>query len=127
MLSSILTTKVASLTAVTALIGINPMRWYPQKYPQNPVYPLVTYYIIDGTDTYAHSGFSGLEDIRVQLSIWGKQFIDCEAVLIALQNGFRGLREGTIDRCFCVDQGSDYNETTQTHKRYLDLLIGYRP
>ena len=127
MLSAILTTKVASLTAVTALIGTSPMRWYPQTYKQNPVYPLITYYIIDGVDTYAHSGYSGLTDIRVQLSLWAKTFTECEALLQALQDGFRGLREGTIDRCFCEDHGSDYNETTQVHKRYLDLMIGYRP
>lgn len=125
-LSSILTTKVASLTAVTAIIGTNPMRWYPQTYGQNPVYPLITYYVIDGVDTYSHSGYSGLVDIRVQLALWGKKFVDCENLMQALEDGFRGLREGTIDRVFCQDHGSDYNETTQTHKRYLDLMIGWR-
>ena len=117
---------ITSLTAVTALIGTSPMRLYPQNYGQNPVYPLITYHVVDGMDTYAHSGFSGLVNTRIQLTLRSRVYLQNETLKRAVQDGLRAYVGGTIDRIFCQDMGTDYVELTQVHLWHLDLLIAHR-
>lgn len=121
---------VSATPAITAIIGTNPVRWYPQKLPQPPVYPVITYGIVDELETYAHSGFSGLVDTRLYLTLWGSTYLTVDnlaSVVKAAMRAYRGTIGGTtIDRIFCVDHGTTYSIETQIHKRDIDLLIGYR-
>lgn len=121
---------VTTFADITAIIGTNPQRWYPQKLPQPPVYPVVTYGLVDEIDTYSHSGFSGLVDTRMYLTLWATTYLAVDNLATIIKADFRGYKGTiggiTIDRIFCVDHGTSYNEVTQIHKRDIDLLIGYR-
>lgn len=129
-ISTAIVALVATFTDITAIIGTNPMRLYPQKLPQPPVYPVITYGLVDEIDVYSHSGFSGLVDTRLYLTLWATKYLDVDAlanIVKADLRGYKGTIGGTtIDRIFCVDHGTTYNEVTQIHKRDIDLLIGYR-
>jgi len=123
---------INSVAGVTALIGALPtMRYYPVRLPTatTPVYPAITYQSIDDTSVYAHSGYSGLINIRVQLTIWSKTYASGELVTAALRaglNAFVGVVSGVeFDRIFIEGGITDFEETTQIHQRTLDLLIGY--
>lgn len=138
-LSSGLVQLVASLTGVTPLIGALPtMRFYPVRLPtvQTPVYPAVTYQRIDDDSVYAHSGYSGLITARMQFTVWAKTDNTASLVELAIRNGIHALYpvvnnakvvfDGIqFDRIFTVGGIADYEETTQTHQRTLDLMIGY--
>lgn len=135
--SEALKNLVNSLTDVTALIGALPtMRFYPVRLPQTqtPVYPAITWQRIDDVLPYSHSGYSGLIDIRVQLTIWSTTFLSGETVEAALRqmpadgglNGYVGTVSGIkFDRIFIVDGITDFEPGTQIHQRTMDLLIGY--
>jgi len=136
-LSEALKDLVNSFVGVTALIGVLPtMRYYPVRLPptpQPPIYPAITYQRIDDNSIYAHSGYSGLINTRVQLTIWSKTYSSGEALEMALRaippnglNGFRGVVDGVkFDRIFIVSGITDFEETTQVHQRTMDLMIGY--
>lgn len=124
-----------SYSGITALIGALPnMRFYPVKLGQPPItYPVITYQILPAVLGYSHSGFSGLTDVRVQLTIWSQTFMSGEAIENALRaqpptgpNGFRGTQSGVqFDRIFLEPGITDYESSTQIHQRTLDLMIGY--
>lgn len=129
---------INSYSGITALIGALPtMRYYPLRLPQPPItYPAITYQIISNDLGYSHSGFSGLTDVRVQLTIWSQTFKSGEAIEIAFKqkpsdspagpNGFRGTQSGVqFDRIFLIPGITDFEPSTQIHQRTLDLMIGY--
>lgn len=127
-------TLIASCAGVTAIIGSSPLRYYPIRLPQPPiVYPSITYQEIDATGVYAHSGYSGIQTPRVQLTIWAQTFASSDALRTALRalppdgiNGYRGIVGGIqIDRIFMVDGATEFDPNTQIHMRIIDLLIGY--
>lgn len=135
-LSEALKDLVNSFAGVTTLIGALPtMRFYPVRLPTvtTPVYPAVTYQRIDDTSIYAHDGYSGLINARIQLTIWGKTYTSCENVENALRaqppnglNGYVGTVDGVeFDRILIESGITDFEEITQTHQRTMDLLIGY--
>lgn len=135
-LSEALKDLINSFTGVTALIGALPtMRLYPVRLPTTttPTYPAITYQRIDDESVYSHGGYSGLIDARIQLTIWAKTYVAAENVENALRaqpplglNGYVGTVDGIeFDRIFIMSGITDFEETTQTHQRTVDLLIGY--
>lgn len=127
---------INSFAGVTTLIGALPtMRFYPVRLPtiQTPVYPAVTWQRVDGEGVYSHGGYSGLNNPRIQITVWAKTFTAAESVEIAMRaqpplglNGYVGTIDGVkFDRIFFVDGITDFEETTQVHQRTFDLMIGY--
>src|SRR4051794_21756083 len=123
---------VAGCTGITAIIGTNPMRYYPIRLPQPPiVYPAITYQRIDAQGVYSHSGYSGVKDVRLQLTIWAQTFDAADLLENAIRaitpvglNGFHGTQSTVqIDRLFIVDGATDFDPATQIHMRTLDLLL----
>lgn len=135
--SEALKNLVNSYAGVTALIGALPtMRYYPVRLPQSPqppIYPAITYQRIDDVLEYAHDGYVGLINARVQFTIWSTTYATGEAVEAALRaqpptglNGFSGVVSGVeFDRVFLVGGITDFEPVTQIHQRTMDLLIGY--
>ena len=133
-LTTALKDLVAGCVGITALIGTNPMRYYPIRLPQPPiVYPTITYQWIDGIGVYSHSGYSSVNDPRIQLTLWTQNYNDGDVLRNAIRaitptglNGFKGTQSTVqIDRIFIVDGTTDFDAATQIHMRTLDLLISY--
>jgi hypothetical protein len=125
---------VAGCAGITARIGTNPMRFYPVRLPEPPiVYPAITYQYIDATGVYSHSGYSNVQDPRIQLTIWSQTYADGAAIAKAIRaeypvglNAFKGTQSGVkIDHIFIVSGITDYEPTTKIHMRTLDLLMSY--
>lgn len=125
---------VASCAGITTIIGSNPMRYYPVRLPQPPiVYPAITYQFIDAQGVYSHSGYSGVKDPRIQLTLWTQTFNDGDLLVNAIRaitpvglNGFHGTQSTVqIDRLFIVDGTTDFDPATQIHMRTLDLMLSY--
>lgn len=123
-------------SGITSLIGALPtnMRYYPLRLPQPPIiYPALTYQIISNDLGYSHSGYSGLTDVRVQITVWSQTFKSGEAIETAFKvqppngpNGFKGTQSGVqFDRIFLIPGRTDFEPSTQIHQRILDLMIGY--
>ena len=133
-LTTALKDLLASCAGLTAIIGSNPMRYYPVRLPQPPIiYPAITYQRVDSVGVYAHSGYSGLQNARIQLTIWAQTYAQGDAIETVLRaqpptgiNGFRGTQSGLqIDRIFLTDGLTDFDTDTSIHQRTIDLLIGY--
>ena len=63
---------VAPLTALLRANSTAPVRVYPIRLPQNPVFPAVTYHVISDEREFSHGGRSKLQIARVQFSVWSK-------------------------------------------------------
>jgi hypothetical protein len=133
-LTTALKDLIAGCAGITAIIGTNPMRLYPVRLPQPPiVYPAITYQYIDATGVYSHSGYSGVKDPRIQLTIWTQNYNDADNLVNAIRaitptglNGFKGTQSTVqIDRLFIVDGTANFDPATQIHMRTLDLMISY--
>src|SRR3990172_10799351 len=110
-LTTALKDLVAGCVGITALIGTNPMRYYPIRLPQPPiVYPTITYQWIDGIGVYSHSGYSSVNDPRIQLTLWTQNYNDGDVLRNAIRaitptglNGFKCTQSTVqIDRIFIV-------------------------
>lgn len=125
---------VANTVGITTLIGTNPMRYYPIRLPEPPItYPAITYQFIDAQSVYSHSGYSNVQDPRIQLTIWSRTYADGAAIARAIRreyptglNAFKGTHATVkIDRLFIESGATDYEPTTKTHMRTLDLVLSY--
>jgi len=71
MLESKLYAHLSTVAAVTTVIGT---RLYPVVLPQDPDYPCVSYQRIDSVKINDLQGYSTLEDVRMQIDVWGTTY-----------------------------------------------------
>lgn len=74
--------------AVTAQLGTNPTRFYPDKYPENqsPVYPYGVYLVVGGQPPNQLNGSPGTDNVRVQIDIYGETLATAEAAYNAVRD-----------------------------------------
>lgn len=121
---------VKSKTAITNVIGSNPMRFYPIKLKQNQEMPSVSYRIFNNEDRATFDGASTYDFAYVDLQCYGKSY---EAVN-NLWNVLRSELEdstGTfnsveISHVWYMPSGSEgYVESLELETKQLELKIGY--
>lgn len=98
-LSSAIFAHLSNVAGVRDLLRENAsahVRVYPVHLPQNPVFPSVTYQVINDERTFSHGGRSKLQIARVQFSVWARDvsgsggYASCQAVVNALHEALDG-------------------------------------
>ena len=126
-----LVTYLASQSTITAVLDSGAaMRYYP-RLPANPKYPAVAYQVISDLPSYSHQGDSKTTKMRLQLTLWGKTYGAVDDLAQRLRTVLSGLKQKTIGGILIEgiqfsNTIDDYQETTQTHQRFIDLLIMYQ-
>ena len=74
-------------SALTALLGSSPFRWYNVQLTEGSAYPAITVHRISGAPLYAADGRNTLALYRMQVTIWEGQTPDTsDSVLSALRS-----------------------------------------
>lgn len=74
-----------AVSAVTALLGTNPMRLYEfSEAPQAITAPYAVWQVISGSPENQLSGYPNMDTYRIQLDIYGEKSADVRAVQYAI-------------------------------------------
>ncbi len=124
-----LTAYLKAHAALAALIG---GRVYPQRLPQDPVLPAVTYTVISDPREHTHAGPAGLAHPRVQLDAWAGTTSQAREVARELRralDGYRGVMGPApgvrVDKALVVGGLDDYEEATGRARRSIDVMLSH--
>lgn len=116
-------------TLVTLLGGAgDTLRIYPKRLPLDPSLPAITYDLIDQERKQSHSGYSGLNQARIQVTIWGEGYDSTQAILDQVLTfiGYKSILGATrIDGILATPERENYDTDTQVDQRMIDLMIWY--
>ena len=118
--------RLAGSTAVTSLAGT---RIYPNKLPQEPKLPALTYDLISSVRESVMSADSGDVHARVQVTAWANTYAAAsnlnEGVRAAVQR-WSGTSTGVvIQEIFIENEFSFHDEITGTYAHQSDLIVHY--
>jgi len=89
------TEMVSSLLTYAPLYALIGNRLYALRAAQNPTTPYVVWQTVSAGSQHAHSGPTGMEEQRIQFSIFSATSASCEAIRDAIKDRFDGFK-GTI-------------------------------
>lgn len=105
-------------------------RIYPERLPQTPTLPAITFDYIDGLPQYHRDG-DDLDRIRVQLNLWtqtaGERTTLTEEVR-AVTSGYSGAPNGETFLQILWDniQNGEYDPALNLYSRLIDLIVWHR-
>jgi len=115
------------LTANSGVTALVAQRVYAMKMPQNPTYPLITYFRVSGPRVESMQGASGLASPRFQIDIWAKTYAETKAIARAVQLALEGYRAtvGTVPvQGILFDSDRDlYESTPELYRVSMDFVI----
>jgi hypothetical protein len=124
---SLTTGLVARLEADSGVGALAGDRIFPNMIPQEATRPALAYQIISAPRFYTHSGATGEVVARVQITIEGNTYAECEALAEAVEaslSGFRGaLGDVTVGAIFLDNEIDAYAETFAEATRRQDYII----
>lgn len=119
-----LRTYIISDVTVGALVST---RMYPNKLPQNPTMPAITYQYIGGDSVMSHDGASGLGNPIMQIDCWGSTYSEMDALFEAVRkriNGAKGTLSGVQTQGIFLARRRDlYEYETKLHRRSSDWSV----
>lgn len=98
--------RLIAVTAVTDLLGDDPMRFFPERLPDSPSYPAATYQRVDTPPTRELAAAAGHARPRFQIDIWGTSFASVRAVANAVRGALDGYSDATLGAVAWVDERS---------------------
>lgn len=105
-------------------------RVYPDKLPQEPVLPAVTYRKVSGPRVHSHDGPSSLAHPRFQVSCWAATYAEAkdlsEDVRQAL-DGYTGAMDGEQVQAVLLSNEIDFHHgEVMYYQVALDFVIWHR-
>lgn len=127
-LESGLKALLAADSGVSALVS---SRVYPDKLPDPPTLPAITFQVASLTPNYAHDGDAALDFVRVQVNCWGTTRTSAIAVRDAVRTAVSGYRGTTsdntkFDRIAVQNQNYEIDAPLNQYAVIIDLLITHR-
>lgn len=121
-----LTSLVATAPALTSLIGLSPMRWYPDTIG-TATRPAIAYQRIDNPRVRSLRGDSGLGRARFQLTVFAKTSKQREEMIAALRATLDRYADrnagGIIDRILYDDARNQFDALTSDYLSFVDFII----
>lgn len=92
-----LATLMESTPAVTALLGTNPTRFFPDKYPENLelTHPYAVYRVVGGLPPNQLGGSPGTDNVRVQIDIYGQTLATAKAAYEVIRDAVETVSDIT--------------------------------
>lgn len=124
--------ETAIVTLLNANTGVNTLlggRIRPNTVPQEMARPNLAYQRISNTRNRAHTGPSGTQNTRIQLTVEALTYGSAKAVMAAIAAAlecYQGTVDGIrIDRIFVENDSDGESSADQSPVARIDLLIGY--
>lgn len=117
--------------ALTALIGTNPVRFYPLQAQQGTNLPYVTYQVIDHPP-YHLMGADKEAQPRIQFDIWASSWAIARQVRDQLKACFDRwsgtFASTTVDASICENGGMQVEpeDTTQIKRMTMEFIMTYQ-
>lgn len=120
-------------SAVAALVGSGSSgRMSPLTTTQSPTTPYLTYQRIDAPRDHTHDGASNWVRARVQIDAWDDDYIDAEALMLAVReaiDGASGVQGSTTFFAIFMDGETDlFDRDTKEEGLYrnsADFIVRY--
>lgn len=124
-LSEAINTILSGVSAISSEVGT---KIYPVAPPQGTAFPVIVYTITSEQPTDAKDGVSPLDEVRVQIDIYGKTYAQVttlkEAVRTALDRYAGTVNNTVIQSCrFDTSGDGDYNPDINVFWRSVDLIF----
>lgn len=103
-----------------ALDSVVSNRVYPNKLPQSPTYPAITYFRVTGRRMWSLSGSANLQNPRFQVDVWAQSYSDARTTADSVITAMAGSSN------FKVGGASDqdmYEPDTQLHRVSIDFSV----
>lgn len=114
---------------VSALVGgPDGARIYALTLPQRVTLPAIRYQVISTSPEVAHTGPSGLQRNRVQLTVHAGSYVSAQAVAGALRRALDGKKGlfGPGTCCFVTNDLADYDVDSRQFMRHVDVEPWHR-
>lgn len=113
-----------------AYLTAHGQRVYPQRLPQQPTLPAMTYLMVSDPIEHTHSGPSSLGHPRFQLDCWGSTYLEakhCARQIMALMSAYVGMM-GDVEVNASLPLEARDNEDPETGRHWvsIDVVIWYQ-
>ncbi len=116
----------AALTEDATVAGLVAARVYPQKLPQSPTLPAITYGIVSRVPTEANTE---LFDCRIQLDCWASSYAGATALALATLSALRYYRKSdagnTLLSIYDSNYIDDYDDEREIWRVIVDVIAMY--
>lgn len=116
----------AALTGDATVAGLVVARVYPQKLPQSPTLPALTYGIVSRVPTEANTE---LFDCRIQLDCWASSYAGASVLATATLNALRYYRKSdagnTLLSIYDSNYLDDYDDEREIWRVIVDVIAMY--
>lgn len=124
--------RAAANAGLIALIGTNPMRFWPELAVQDPPYPFCLYRQISAPREHAMGSEPGIVHGRYQIDCYAltrTEAQDLAAAVRACFSRWRGATAGVVVQDTFIDNeqdtGAELVNSIAVHRRITDLIIHY--
>lgn len=104
---------LSNTPAVTALLGVSPLRVYPWgEAPQNSPRPYATYGVYNGLSENYLDRVPDIDNLGTQIDIWAETGVSCNACFVAIRDAIEPIAHVTGFQAAIKDE-----ETQLYHSR----------
>jgi hypothetical protein len=118
-------TRLTTYPGLNALVGT---RVYPNKLPQDPTLPALSYRRVSAVRPSAMGSDIGLARARFQVDVWAATYASARAVAEQLRQALQRWRTTTgtiVQDSFVLNETDLYEDTTEIHHVAMDFEINY--
>lgn len=112
---------VSAAPGVAALVGD---RVYPYRIPVDPIWPLVTFFIVTGVRNVTLDGLDGVGNFQFQIDSWsadnGKESRDIAKAVLTAMDDAPLLNIGAVDERQVYEQTGKRYRTSQDFSCWID-------
>lgn len=105
------------------LLGKIGTRMYPVAFPQNPVFPLITYSQISGQHPVDADGATGNAYVRWQFSVWSKSYSEAKQSAEQFRLAANTLLGDAIYMCEMDSELDLWDPETRLYHVPIDLVL----
>lgn len=114
--------RLSADSAVTAVIGTDPVRVYPLTLPQDSLMPSAVQTIVSDVPTVSLDGYSNLRNTRVQLDVYAKTY-DAGQDLADLVEDTLSFDNGPTISSRRVGRRDSYEDEPELHRVSLEFSL----
>jgi len=103
-------------------------RIYPQKLPQDPTYPALTFQRVSGARVGNLAGAAGRAKPRITFSCWAQTYVAAQALAAEVRaslNGFKGTLTTISADIALENEIDDFDDVVNVHRVIQDYFVAH--
>lgn len=106
---------LSTTTAITAVVGT---RIYPYWLPDQAKYPAISYFRVSGGQQNTLSGYSNLENPRIQFDVWAESYKQAKEIRSAVHSV---MSQATAFQSLLIDDSDIYEDDIAVYRVSMDF------